>query len=274
MSVEFWSPIVRALQNDHSVLAFDYRGFPDAGSHLIDDNFSFDDVVADLSAILDHEGVEEGHFVSWASGATLAFEYQRRFPERVLSLTPIAMDDDDLGSNATSSFSRAVLSVKQHLDAFPESINSVTKAIRRIGAPSGINLFLTALRGDELRPVLNLMDMLVMESSMANLALHLLERPEGLSNYLKLYETFSAFDVDVDLPNLDVPVVIVEGGRDGLAAISPELRNKLGALEDVSWETLENASHFLPMEYPEKTANIIRSAVSKAELTLLISTAA
>jgi pimeloyl-ACP methyl ester carboxylesterase len=274
MSVEFWSWVVRELQNDHSVLAFDYRGFPDAGSIFSDDELSFDDLVADLSAILAHEGVSAAHFVSWASGAKLAFEFQRRFPEKVLSLTAIAMDDDVLGSKASSRFSQAVLSVKRHLDAFPESINSVTKAIRRIGAPSGINLFLTALRGEDLKPVLNLMDMLVMESSMSNLALHLLERPEGLSNYLKLYETFSSFEVNTDFENIEVPVVIVEGECDGLAAISPKLRSKLGSIEEVNWETLENASHFLPMEYPEKTANIIRSAVGKAELALLISTTA
>jgi pimeloyl-ACP methyl ester carboxylesterase len=189
-------------------------------------------------------------------------------------MIPISMDDDAFGANANSRYSQAVLSVKRHLDAVPESINSVTKAIRRIGAPSSINLFLAALRGEDLKPVLDLMDMLVMESSLSNLALHLLERPEGLSNYLKLYEVFSSFEVNTDFENIKVPVVIVEGKCDGLAAISPKLRNKLGSIEGVEWEKLENASHFLPMEFPEKTASIIRSAVGKAELTRLISATA
>jgi pimeloyl-ACP methyl ester carboxylesterase len=106
--------------------------------------------------------------------------------------------------------------------------------------------------------------MLVLESSMSNLALYHLERSPGLNNYLKLYAAFSGFEVEADFENIKVPVVIVEGDSDGLAAIGPSLRRDLGSIEDVEWKTIERASHFLPMEYPEKTANIIMSAVGRA----------
>ena len=268
MSVELWSWIVRALRDHYTVLAFDYRGFPDAEKELSDSESSFENVIADLSAILDHEGVPAAHFVSWGLGAKVAFDFHRKFPEKVLSLIPISMDDDALGSDANSTFSQAVLAVKRQLDAVPESINVVTKAIRRIGAPSSINLFLAALQGDDLKPVVKLMDMLVLECSMSNLALDHLERPAGLSNYLKLYAAFSGFEVNADFENIKVPVVIVQGDCDGLAAISPYLRGDLGSIEDVEWKTLEKASHFLPLEYPEKTANIIRGAVSRARSSL------
>jgi pimeloyl-ACP methyl ester carboxylesterase len=264
MSVELWSWIIRELRDQYTVIAFDYRGFPVAERELSDSESRFENVTADLSAILEREGVPAAHFVSWGLGAKVAFDFQRKFPEKVLSLIPISMDDDALGSDANSSFSRAVLAVKRQLDAAPESINSVIKVIRRIGAPSSINLFQAALQGDDLKPIVKLIDMLVLESSMSNLALYHLERSPGLNNYLKLYAAFSGFEVEADFENIKVPVVIVEGDSDGLAAIGPSLRRDLGSIEDVEWKTIERASHFLPMEYPEKTANIIMSAVGRA----------
>ncbi len=271
MSIEFWSWIIRELQNQYVVLAFDYRGFPNAQSELTDHEVSFDDVIADLSTILAHEAVEAAHFVSWGLGGKLVFEFQQRFPEKVLSLIPISMDNDAIETNANSRFSNAVLGVKQQLDAYPETINTVTKVIRRIGAPSSINLFSTALREAYLQPVLNLIDILVMESSMSNLALHLLERPAGLKNYLKLYEAFCGFEVNAVFENIKVPVVIVGGDSDGIATISLPLRRNIESIPRIEWVTLEKASHFLPIEFPQKTANIIRDAARRANIAKVVS---
>ena len=261
MSIEFWSWMVRALHDDHVVIAFDYRGSIDAGSQAGDVELSLDDIVGDLTAILVNEAVTAAYFVSWGLGAKLAFEFYLRFPAKVLSLSPISMDEEVFHRNAKSRYTETVLSVGRQLDASPGSINVVTKTIRRIGAPSSINLFLTALRTDDLGPIVDLMDLLVLENSMSNLALHYLERPEGLVNFLKLYEVFSRFEVDVDFESIDVPVVIIEGECDGLAAIGAQVRNDLDSIPRLEWKTVEKASHFLPIEYPEKTASIIKYAI-------------
>lgn len=263
MSIEFWSSIIRELKNDYTVLAFDYREFPDARSEIRNQQPTFDDVIADVSSILEQEDVTAAHFVSWDLGTKVAFEFHRRHPEKVLSLMPITMSDASVDTDAHSPLAFAVLDIKRHLDVCPELLNAMAKIFKRIGSPSSTNLFLSVLREEKLVPVLNLIDMFEMESSMSNLAFHLLETPAGLKNYLHVYEEFRGFEIACDFKNINVPVVVIEGEADGIARISARVCKDLEAIPQLEWKTLEKASHFAPIECPRKVANIIKDTAQR-----------
>ncbi|HEX5689823.1 MAG TPA: alpha/beta hydrolase [Roseiflexaceae bacterium] len=80
-----WGRLLPTLAADYRVLAYEHRG------HGRSDNpparfEGYDQLVADLVALLDLVGVERAHFCGFSDGAMTLINFVLRYPERVRSL--------------------------------------------------------------------------------------------------------------------------------------------------------------------------------------------
>lgn len=79
-----WPPVVDALAGDYTVYAPDLRGR--GHSNELPPPYGLQSHVADLAALLDHEGVREAVLVGHSLGAYISLEFAAKYPERVRGL--------------------------------------------------------------------------------------------------------------------------------------------------------------------------------------------
>jgi 3-oxoadipate enol-lactonase len=88
--------VVASLRNRHRTIAIDFRGHGASG--LGHRPYDVGDLVADVVAVLDHEGVARAVVVGQSLGATVALELALAHPDRVERLVLMGADaDPDLG---------------------------------------------------------------------------------------------------------------------------------------------------------------------------------
>lgn len=79
----FWRFQRDALAEEFRILARDLRGH-DGSPSVAPEGFGFDSTeVADMSAVLDAEGISRAHFVGHSTGGTIALFYALKHPDRV-----------------------------------------------------------------------------------------------------------------------------------------------------------------------------------------------
>jgi pimeloyl-ACP methyl ester carboxylesterase len=132
--------------------------------------------------------------------------------------------------------------------------------MRRVGLVPDAAFLASILREDD-QSALTLMDLLEDESSMSTLAFYLLDSAVGLRNYLALYGGFRTARITDVFPSVAVPVTVVTGARDQITPMRPDIAEELEAMPDLQLVTVENASHFLPIEYPRRLATLIDAHV-------------
>lgn len=83
MPIEFWVPMGSALRDHYRLISWESRYVPTLTDHFDPTRCGLEVQVEDLRAVLDHFGVASAHLVAWCSGAQVALEFSRQFPERV-----------------------------------------------------------------------------------------------------------------------------------------------------------------------------------------------
>jgi 3-oxoadipate enol-lactonase len=91
--------VVAALPPGHRSIAIDFRGHGE--STLGSQPYAVADLVADVVAVLDHEGVERAVVVGLSLGATVALELALAHPDRVSRLVLMGADADADGGMAS-----------------------------------------------------------------------------------------------------------------------------------------------------------------------------
>jgi pimeloyl-ACP methyl ester carboxylesterase len=81
-----WAPQVDALSSRFRCLVFDNRGMA-ASQPVGDEKLSFELMVSDIVALMDHEGFEKAHLVGHSMGGVLALATALAHRDRVRSLT-------------------------------------------------------------------------------------------------------------------------------------------------------------------------------------------
>jgi pimeloyl-ACP methyl ester carboxylesterase len=264
MSRHFWSAVIEELQAEHTVIAFDYRPVQTGESEPADDKLQWGRLIEDLALILRQESVAAAHFAGWGLGTKLALAFCQRFPAATLSLTSFGTSDTAFEANKMDAYAGAVGALGESLESCPQSIDLMTALLKKVGGYAGPNLLASALSGgEEVGAVLRLIDLLEMESPMANLAFEGLGTPWGLRNYLNTHGLFLRAEVGGQIQSLNIPVTIVEGTEDGLASLSAENRRQLSAVPGVVFQTISPATHFVLLERPLKVAHIIAGVIKR-----------
>ena len=264
VGAQLWALVAEELQPAHTVVALDYRGFPAGGRELADEELRWGRFVEDISLVLGRESVAAAHLVSWGLGAKLALAYCEASPAAARSLTTFGLGDTSLGTRGRDAYADAVAAVRRSLDARPQSADLIASLIKGVGSAPGPDLLSSLSRaGEEVAAVLRLIDLLEMESPMANVALSAVATPEGLRNYLRTHEEFLRAEVNTRFRELQLPVLAVEAPGDGLAKLSAESRARLAAAPRLELRTVSPASHFLPLERPHAVARIVEGVVRR-----------
>ena len=255
-SVRFWLPLMEALRGSHSTLMVEYRGFPDEGRVLPPEELTVGRVADDLEAVLRAGGIEEFHLASWCLGAKLAWEILRRHPERALSVAAVGIAYRGEGEGADGPFARAMRGIRERVERDPGAAPALIRMMRLSGFVPEDAYFAGIRRepGDGAG-----------EGGPASaLPFHHNGTPCGLRNYLPMYEAFDRFRISHLFPQTRVPVTVVTGGEDRITPLEPASRAALDAIPGVRYETVEGASHYLPVEHPRRLAELLARHVERA----------
>jgi 3-oxoadipate enol-lactonase/4-carboxymuconolactone decarboxylase len=255
-SVRFWTPVMEALRHSSSTLFVEYRGFPDEGRVLPAEELTVGRAADDLEAVLRAEGVERFHLASWCLGAKLAWETLRRHPERVLSVAAVGTAFRGEGEGADGPFARAMRGIRERVERDPAAAPAMIRMMRLSGFVPDDEYFVGIRReaGDGAGE----------GGAAAALPFHHNGTPCGLRNYLPLYEEFDRFRVSHLFPATRVPVTVATGDEDRITPLDPGARAALDAIPGVRYETVEGATHYLPVELPGRLAELLARHVERA----------
>ena len=85
-STEAWRAWVPYFMRQYRVVRMDIRGFGQSTPMALDFNWSIDTLLADMSGLMSHLGVERFYLVGAKSGGTISMKYTADFPDKVIRL--------------------------------------------------------------------------------------------------------------------------------------------------------------------------------------------
>jgi pimeloyl-ACP methyl ester carboxylesterase len=93
-----WAPVLPDLSTNRAVVTYDHRGHGDSTNTGDAASYTFDQLLADFAALVDHLGLERFHLLGHSMGGLVAMRYAIEHGDRVASL--IAMDTGAAPSGA------------------------------------------------------------------------------------------------------------------------------------------------------------------------------
>jgi len=241
---KIWKPVIERLRAggyEGRIVTFDQRG--QGMSSKLDEGYAWRQLADDTAKLVDELDLREAVGVGHSAGATLIASACAMRPgafRRLVLIDPIL-----IGSMAET-IERAERN----------STMSRKTRTRRLVYESRQRMF-EAFR--DRSPF----DTWTDEALNVYVELGTFDRPDGAVELLcpgrieaQLYE--GALDIDplADFEKLQIPVLLI--GADGSDAFrSPMRRLALQALADGRYLEFENATHFIPMEYPDRVAELI-----------------
>lgn len=239
-NLDIWSPVIDGLTSDRRLIAWDMRGMFESGpsnSDRLDAWMHAHDGIAAARAW----GAERFHLLAWSSGGRIALEIASRFPERVVSLSMICAGYGhplsgllrlDLSSllprlAGLTRFAAAPLhGLLKNLVQRPE----VVGLVRQSGAIAGTadtQAFVAYLRGlAQLDP----------------------------STLFRTYHAVSGDAAPDLLGEVIAPTLIIAGEHDQFTSRSTTTE-LVAKIDDARLEIYEDATHYLPIEHPERLAH-------------------
>jgi pimeloyl-ACP methyl ester carboxylesterase len=233
-----WKYLVRDFAPRHRIVRWHYRGHGRSAIPHDRSRVGFDDICADLSAVLKATGTQQAVFFGHSMGVQVALEYHRRHPENVQGLVLIC------GSHGLP------------LDTFHDSkalkiiLPSMIAASDRW--PDATNLIWKFAAGGELAyqiaTHLEVNGKLVHREDFSPFFRHLSSMdPRLFLGMLKHSSEHTAFD---HLPQVKVPTLIVAGTADTFTPywLSEEMHDRIPGAEML---TVPGGTHVAPIEHPE-----------------------
>lgn len=233
-----WKYLVRDFAPRHRIVRWHYRGHGRSGIPQDRSRVGFDDLSADLSAVLRATGTREAVLLGHSMGVQVALEFHRRNPRQVLGLVLLC------GSHGLP------------LDTFHDSkalkilFPSLLAAAEQ--HPLAAELFWRLAAGGELAyqiaTRLEVNGKLVRREDFAPYFRHLSGMdPRLFLGMLKHASEHTAFD---HLPAVHVPTLVVAGTADTFTPywLSEEMHDRIAGSELL---TVPGGTHVAPIEQPE-----------------------
>lgn len=232
-----WRRAIYGISEHRRVITWDYRGLHSSGlpaTNRLDARAHTEDAVA----VLEELGVDSFLVATWSSGGRIALEMAHAYPERVMAM---AMVCAGYGHRARDSlrfqplallpraagfakhFGRPLQGAAQRLVARPE-IAGLVRQSGMTAATADTSALVDLVRG------------------MAGCDLNLL-----LANY----EAVAGDAAPKLLPEIEMPVLLVVGEHDRFTPRSMTAE-MAATIPNVRLETYAGATHYLPIEYPDR----------------------
>jgi 3-oxoadipate enol-lactonase len=229
-----WGSVPHDLAKDHLVLVPDLRGHGrtplPAGSTM-----SFPELVGDVVAMLDREGVARAHLVGLSAGGFLALTLALSHPERVRSVT--------------------LVSSAGICDRHTRSIGERWVTTYR---EEGFDAFILRLLKDLYYP-----DWIEAHMEVADRVRERLEHAD-LTASLTWCESIRSFDTRGRLAGMRAPLFVIQGMDDQVIDAS-HARLLRQTLQKTEVRLLAQTGHMVPIERPTETAEAIRSWISRRD---------
>jgi pimeloyl-ACP methyl ester carboxylesterase len=235
-----WRPVIADARREREVVSWDLRGLHGSGPP-ISERLDAAAHSEDAMAVLESAGIEEFVIAAWSTGTHVAVEIARNHPERVRGMVL-----------ACGGFGTGLLGLLRHLEIAP---------LFPLGAAIGKH-FASSLEGP-LRAFVARPEIagVVRQSGVIGPA-------ADVNSIVALVQSFAACDLrtlltiyervvgDRDprvLSEVQAPTLLIGGNRDRFATrrMREEMLRRLPSGEIVVYE---KASHFLPLEYPNRLA--------------------
>ncbi|HET9752468.1 MAG TPA: alpha/beta hydrolase [Myxococcales bacterium] len=236
-----WKYVVRDFAPRHRIVRWHYRGHGRSGIPQDRSRVGFDDLSADLQAVLGAAGVSQAVFLGHSMGVQVALEYHRRHPSQVLALVLMC------GSHGLP------------LDTFHDSkalkiiLPSMIAAAQKY--PQAMALIWRLVSGGELAYQiamhLEVNAKLVKRDDFTPYFTHLSGMdPQLFLGMLRHASEHTAWD---HLPHVEVPTLIVAGTDDTFTPywLSEEMHDRIRGSELL---TVPGGTHVAPIERPELIA--------------------
>lgn len=226
---EFWLPSAPLLASRYRMVMPDLRGHGE--SSLGTGAATMDKHALDLARVMDAEGIGQAPLVGVSIGGYIAFEFWRRFRDRltglVLSNTK-ASEDTPEARGARLEAARDV--VKRGTEPFFESM--LTKLLGETTRRSRPDLVAGGLR---MMRKMSAEDVAGVQRGMA-------ERPDSTAT----------------LKSISVPVLIITGDEDVLTGVA-EAELMKQHIPGSQMKIIPKAGHYSPWEQPENVGKLVRS---------------
>lgn len=113
MPIEFWVPMGAALREQYRLVSWESRYVPSLTETFDASRCGLDMQVEDLKSVLDHFGLPSVHLVAWCSGAQVALEFSRKYPERVKNR--VLLNGTYCGDMPRTRFQRDFITLVNHV---------------------------------------------------------------------------------------------------------------------------------------------------------------
>jgi pimeloyl-ACP methyl ester carboxylesterase len=242
-STSFWKYIRPIWQQRYTVVTWDLPGHGSSAPSVSAQGATIEALPAIMARIMEAVGLTRAVQIGWSVGAQIVLEMYRQYPERVSALATLfgpaghALEStrlpvsgallERLARNAHAAQVVALLSRIASLP-FPSSVTTLLRHARLIGPRTSAN---------DLREVLDHMAQL---------------DPKTTPVMALSAQRHSAYDV---LRNLQVPLLIMAGGRDPFMPVESVAVPMHRAAADSELVVLETATHAALLDFPEQIAN-------------------
>jgi len=235
-----WRCVVEQLESSRPMLSWDLRGLHGSGeprTERIDAPAHAEDAIA----VLDDAGVESFAVAAWSTGTRIALEIARSYPERVKSLVIVS-----------GGFGRGFRGLFRYLEV--TSIFPFGAGIAKHFAPALEGPFRSFVQRPEIAGVVRQSGIIGPKANIEVLVEVLQSFADSdLKTLLTIYEEIVGDADPAILGEVQAPTLLVTGKRDRFTtqAMVDSMLARLPSAEKVIYE---KASHFLPLEYPERLA--------------------
>ncbi len=231
---EIWNSQADALSQRHRIVLPDLRGV--GNSSAPDGPYLMERLAADVAAVLDALGIERASIAGHSLGGYVALAFARMYTER---LTHLALVCSRLAADSPEQVAaRRDLAVR--IECVATMQPAIDAYVPRLTAPET-----TAKRPDVVARAGELAGRI---------------DPSGAASLLRGMALRAAAD-DI-APDLDVPVLIVAGGRDAIISME-EARAVARAFRRGRLVVCEESGHLPMLEEPEKVTDALAALVSE-----------
>ncbi len=243
-----WRHFVAAFRDTHRIVSWDYRGLHGStlapGETAETADLSIETHARDAAAVVEALEVDSAVFVGWSMGVQLNFELSRTMPERIEALVQIA---GSFGrSLQTTRFGRGAEGlILPAMGIFKRAVEARSTWVKRV---AGSRMLMNAAK--QLGLVAETIDVELARDVVADYV------KLDFGVYNKILAGLGQHDAEQQLPELDVPVLIVAGDRDPMTPdwLSRKMSELIPASELV---VMKGGSHYLPVEFPDKLNAVV-----------------
>ncbi len=249
--INHWHFQIEHFSRSYQTLAFDIRGHQKSQPLQNMENLKIEHLAQDIQALLKNLGIKKAHFLGHSFGAPVILKLYQMNPSLFYSITFINGFSQNPIKNmfGLSIVDKVFYFIKNQYEIAPDFWNKLWKSsvdqplsMLLAGAAGGFNLETAQMKDIEIYA-------------------HGVSRMD-LRIFMRLFEELMNFDGDSILPEIQVPTLIISGGKDNVTpqGFQKKFHEKIPTSEFVY---VPYGSHCTQLDFPEFTNLKIEDFIEK-----------